>query len=76
MASSEGAKRRPRARAVLRGAAAADRIWMVSDRESDERDSTGAWTRTRTNQLQRLAGCQLPNAGLSGQIATSSAAAT
>jgi hypothetical protein len=25
--------------------------------------SSGAWTRTRTTQLQRLVGCQLPNAG-------------
>lgn len=32
--------------------------------------SSGAWTRTRTTQLQRLVGCQLPNAGISAQSVT------
>jgi hypothetical protein len=26
--------------------------------------SSGGWTRTSTSQLQRLVGCQLPNAGV------------
>ena len=43
-------------------------------------NSSGGWTRTSTSQLQRLVGCQLPNAGIlavaSREIAAAAAVRT